>query len=94
MYNRMREALAKLGRIGRAVVRPPFQRFSDEERWQIRDALKLAGLLDVVPVRAPTRITRFQPSQVFDLGAQSALQISAPAGGNAVHQQRRSVLDS
>ena len=46
MHNRMKEALVLLGRIDRAVVRPPLQPISEVERKHIRDALSQAGLLD------------------------------------------------
>lgn len=45
MHNRMKEALALLGRISRAVVRPPLQPVSEAERNRIRAALVQAGLL-------------------------------------------------
>ncbi len=45
MHNRMKEALALLGRINRAVVRPPLQPVSETEREWIRAALIHAGLL-------------------------------------------------
>ncbi|MDO8476182.1 MAG: dihydrodipicolinate synthase family protein [Candidatus Rokubacteria bacterium] len=45
MHNRMKEALALLGRISRAVVRPPLQPISDAERNRIRAALAAAGLV-------------------------------------------------
>lgn len=45
MHNRMKEALALLGRIRQAVVRPPLQPVSAAEREQIRIALTQAGLL-------------------------------------------------
>lgn len=44
MHNRMKEALALLGRIRRAVVRPPLLPVSEEERAAIRRALAQAGL--------------------------------------------------
>jgi 4-hydroxy-tetrahydrodipicolinate synthase len=44
MHNRMKEALALLGRIGRAVVRPPLQAIGEAERERIRGALRQAGL--------------------------------------------------
>jgi 4-hydroxy-tetrahydrodipicolinate synthase len=45
MHNRMKEALALLGRIDRAVVRPPLKRIDAKEREQIRQALLASGLL-------------------------------------------------
>ena len=44
MHNRMKEALALLGRIPAAHVRPPLTPVSDDERHQIRLALRSAGL--------------------------------------------------
>ena len=46
MHNRMKEALALLDRIPAAHVRPPLTSVSDDERHQIRLALRSAGLLD------------------------------------------------
>lgn len=45
MHNRMKEALALLGRIDKAVVRPPLRRIDDGERERIRQALLRSGLL-------------------------------------------------
>jgi len=45
MHNRMKEALVLLGRLPRAVVRPPLARLSSEEIGRIRAALVAAGLL-------------------------------------------------
>ncbi len=45
MHNRMKEALALLGRISRAVVRPPLQPVTATEREGLRAALIQAGLL-------------------------------------------------
>jgi 4-hydroxy-tetrahydrodipicolinate synthase len=44
MHNRMKEALAILGRIEAAVVRPPLYPISEVERERIRKALSEAGL--------------------------------------------------
>ena len=44
MHNRMKEALALLGRIPAAHVRPPLTPVSDEERARIRLALQASGL--------------------------------------------------
>jgi len=44
-HNRMKEALVMLGRLERAVVRPPLQSLTDPERRRIHAALVLAGLL-------------------------------------------------
>jgi 4-hydroxy-tetrahydrodipicolinate synthase len=46
MHNRMKEALALLGRISQAVVRPPLQAVSETERKRIATALVQAGLLE------------------------------------------------
>jgi 4-hydroxy-tetrahydrodipicolinate synthase len=43
-HNRMKEALAILGRIDEAHVRPPLQRISDAEREEIRHVVTEAGL--------------------------------------------------
>ena len=45
MHNRMKEALVLLGRLPRAVVRPPLVKISTEEIVSIRQALMAAGLL-------------------------------------------------
>ena len=45
MHNRMKEALVLLGRLARAVVRPPLVKLSRVEVEGIRDALMEAGLL-------------------------------------------------
>jgi 4-hydroxy-tetrahydrodipicolinate synthase len=44
MHNRMKEALIVLGRLPRAVVRPPLKRLGPEERARIAAALAAAGL--------------------------------------------------
>ena len=46
MHNRMKEALVLLGRLPRAVVRPPLVKIRDPEIARIREALVAAGLLD------------------------------------------------
>jgi 4-hydroxy-tetrahydrodipicolinate synthase len=46
MHNRMKEALVLLGRLPRAVVRPPLAKLSQEEIGRIRAALAAAGLLE------------------------------------------------
>ena len=46
MHNRMKEALVLLGRLPRAVVRPPLVKITRAEIDRIRDALVEAGLLD------------------------------------------------
>jgi 4-hydroxy-tetrahydrodipicolinate synthase len=45
MHNRMKEALVLLGRLPRAVVRPPLMKLPAEEIARIRAALIAAGLL-------------------------------------------------
>ena len=45
MHNRMKEALVLLGRLPRAVVRPPLVKITDAEIERIRLALIKAGLL-------------------------------------------------
>ena len=45
MHNRMKEALVLLGKLPRAVVRPPLVKISAAEIERIRQALILAGLL-------------------------------------------------
>jgi len=45
MHNRMKEALVLLGRLPRAVVRPPLVKLSRAEIDRIRGALEEAGLL-------------------------------------------------
>ena len=46
MHNRMKEALVLLGRLPRAVVRPPLVKLPREEIDRIRGALEAAGLLE------------------------------------------------
>ena len=46
MHNRMKEALVLLGRLPRAVVRPPLVKIRDPEIARIREALVAAGLFD------------------------------------------------
>jgi 4-hydroxy-tetrahydrodipicolinate synthase len=46
MHNRMKEALVLLGKLPRAVVRPPLVRLGEPEIARIRQALAAAGLLD------------------------------------------------
>jgi 4-hydroxy-tetrahydrodipicolinate synthase len=45
MHNRMKEALVLLGRLPRAVVRPPLVKLGDAEIGRIRAALAQSGLL-------------------------------------------------
>ena len=51
MHNRMKEALVLLGRLPRAVVRPPLVKLSRAEIDRIRAALVEAGLLDAKAAR-------------------------------------------
>ena len=44
MHNRMKECLVLLGRLDRAVVRPPLMKLSQTETARLREALDLAGL--------------------------------------------------
>ncbi len=46
MHNRMKEALVLLGRLPRAVVRPPLVKIPQAEIERIRKALVAAGMLD------------------------------------------------
>jgi 4-hydroxy-tetrahydrodipicolinate synthase len=47
MHNRMKEALVLLGKLPRAIVRPPLVKITEEEIARIRAALIEAGLLGV-----------------------------------------------
>jgi 4-hydroxy-tetrahydrodipicolinate synthase len=49
MHNRMKEALVLLGKLPRAVVRPPLVKLPPEEIERIRAALLAAGLLSEKP---------------------------------------------
>lgn len=52
MHNRMKEALVLLGRLPRAVVRPPLVKIPATEIERIRQALVAAGLLSgVMPIK-------------------------------------------
>jgi len=44
MHNRMKECLVMLGRLDRAVVRPPLMKLSQAELDRLREALRHAGL--------------------------------------------------
>ncbi|MBB43742.1 MAG: dihydrodipicolinate synthase family protein [Rhodospirillaceae bacterium] len=44
MHNRMKEALVMLGRLPRAIVRPPLVKLSQSELYTIRIAIKKSGL--------------------------------------------------
>ena len=46
MHNRMKEALVLLGKLPRAVVRPPLAKLPQSEIERVRKALVAAGLLD------------------------------------------------
>jgi 4-hydroxy-tetrahydrodipicolinate synthase len=52
MHNRMKEALVLLGKLPRAVVRPPLVKIKEAEIERIRLALIEAGLLDAKARRA------------------------------------------
>jgi 4-hydroxy-tetrahydrodipicolinate synthase len=52
MHNRMKEALVLLGRLPKAVVRPPLVKLSAAEIERIRQALVTAGLLQAERSRA------------------------------------------
>ena len=58
MHNRMKEALVLLGKLPRAVVRPPLVKISDAEIARIREALVEAGLLGAERSREETRRSR------------------------------------
>jgi 4-hydroxy-tetrahydrodipicolinate synthase len=45
MHNRMKEALVLLGRLKKAVVRPPLVKIEAAEIGRIKQALETAGLL-------------------------------------------------
>ena len=51
MHNRMKEALVLLGKLPRAVVRPPLVKLDRTEIARIRQALVEAGLLDKAAAR-------------------------------------------
>ena len=51
MHNRMKEALVLLGKLPRAVVRPPLVKITDAEIARIKDALIEAGLLGAETAR-------------------------------------------
>jgi 4-hydroxy-tetrahydrodipicolinate synthase len=46
MHNRMKEALVLLGRLPRAVVRPPLVKLGSAEIARVRQALVESGLID------------------------------------------------
>ena len=48
MHNRMKEALVLLGRLPRAVVRPPLVKLGGAEIARVRQALVESGLIDKV----------------------------------------------
>jgi 4-hydroxy-tetrahydrodipicolinate synthase len=48
MHNRMKEALVLLGRLPRAVVRPPLVKLGGAEIARVRQALVESGLIDEV----------------------------------------------
>jgi 4-hydroxy-tetrahydrodipicolinate synthase len=45
MHNRMKECLVLLGRLRRAVVRPPLVKLTEAEIGRLRAALQAAGLM-------------------------------------------------
>jgi 4-hydroxy-tetrahydrodipicolinate synthase len=47
MHNRMKQALVLLGKLPRAIVRPPLVKIADAEIARIREALMQAELLGV-----------------------------------------------
>ena len=57
MHNRMKEALVLLGRLPRAVVRPPLVKLGAQEIERIRAALLAAGLLNTQQRREKTWVT-------------------------------------
>ena len=57
MHNRMKEALVLLGRLPRAVVRPPLVKLPAAEIERIRSALVAAGLLRTQQRREETWVT-------------------------------------
>ena len=54
-HNRMKEALAILGRIDEVHVRPPLRRVSDTERERIRRVVTEAGLPSEHPELSASR---------------------------------------
>ena len=44
MHNRMKEALVMLGRLPKAVVRPPLTKLTEAELAAVRTAIEEAGL--------------------------------------------------
>jgi 4-hydroxy-tetrahydrodipicolinate synthase len=44
MHNRMKECLVMLGRLDRAIVRPPLMKLPEHELARLRQALDDAGL--------------------------------------------------
>lgn len=55
MHNRMKEALVLLGRLDKAVVRPPLVKITDTEIARIASAMKAAGIerdgaIDIAPM--------------------------------------------
>ena len=46
MHNRMKEALVLLGRLPRAVVRPPLVKLGSAEVARVRQALVDSGLIE------------------------------------------------
>jgi 4-hydroxy-tetrahydrodipicolinate synthase len=67
MHNRMKEALVLLGKLPRAVVRPPLVKIERSEIMRIRQGLIEAGLLDkstrdaAQPLSVALRCERSEP---------------------------------
>ena len=56
MHNRMKEALVMLGRLPKAVVRPPLVKLSEQELTAIRAAIDAAGLTRDGAFAAPREV--------------------------------------
>jgi 4-hydroxy-tetrahydrodipicolinate synthase len=84
MHNRMKEALVLLGRLPRAVVRPPLVKLARAEIDRIHVALVKAGLLSAKTTRAMTlplpESSPLQPS-TRELSSQALLVVSTLTGG-------------
>ena len=63
MHNRMKEALVLLGRLPRAVVRPPLVKLAGAEIDRIRAALVEAGLLAPRAARRPSATRAVTPAR-------------------------------
>ena len=62
MHNRMKEALVLLGKLPRAVVRPPLVKLERAEIMRIRQALIEAGLLDKNARATPRSASTHEPA--------------------------------